>query len=448
MKIITAKWLLPITSDPIENGAVVIEKNNIVDFGKLKEIINKYNPGEIEDFGQSLIMPGFVNAHAHLEMSVFKGQCDDLPFTAFVIQLAKKSKSLSDSDWAISSEMGALEALGAGITCIGDSTTTRASIDVLKRSGMRFISFLEVDGMDDSKIPEVLDDLKEICEEHSDLKNDKYHKLGILPNATFSVSSALYKALIEFAVSNKMPLCTHLAESPAEYEFVKYGSSKLATEYFPFMGWDDILWQPMGCSPVKYLQQWGVFDQPIIAVHAIQVDRRDIDILEESNVSIITCPRSNAKLGEGIAPLREFSKRKMEIGLGIGGLASSNSMDMFDEMRIGLLLQRGVEKNISDLNAEKFVYFATMGGAKVLGMDSKIGSIEAGKYADLIVVDLSKSHQIGTRNPYSALVYSANETDVISTMIDGKTIYDRGTYNTLDAEKIIREANVLRKKLS
>jgi 5-methylthioadenosine/S-adenosylhomocysteine deaminase len=246
---------------------------------------------------------------------------------------------------------------------------------------------------------------------------------------------------------NKLPLCVHLAESPAEYQFIKYGSSKLATEYLSFMGWNNMLWQPMGCSPVKYLQQWGIFEQPIIAVNVIQADKADLDILEENKVPIVVCPISNAKLGKGIAPLREFLKRNIDIGIGTDSLASSNSMDMFDEMRMGLLLQRGVEKTIADLNAEKIIYLATLGGAKILGMDKKMGSIEAGKFADIIVVDLSESHQIATRNPYSALVYGANETDVILTMINGDIVFDKGEYGTLDNERIVKEAAALRSRI-
>jgi 5-methylthioadenosine/S-adenosylhomocysteine deaminase len=261
------------------------------------------------------------------------------------------------------------------------------------------------------------------------------------------VSPPLYKESAKWAREQNLPLCTHLAGSKAEYDFVKYGSGQLSTEYWELVGWQDILWQPTGVSPVKYLEKWGVFEgSNLLAVHCVQVNEADIDILSRYGVSVAHCPRCSAKLGMGAAPLPSFLSRGLNVGLGTDSPASNNTMDVFDEMRIGLLIQRGLTRS-ADFTAEDFVYMATLGGARAINMQDKIGSLEPGKEADVVVVDMSHSHQIPTRDPYSALVYTANQENVVLTMIGGKVLYKDSAYTTLDEAEILKKAEPIRKRI-
>jgi 5-methylthioadenosine/S-adenosylhomocysteine deaminase len=167
-------------------------------------------------------------------------------------------------------------------------------------------------------------------------------------------------------------------------------------------------------------------------------------------VGVAHCPRCNAKLGMGIAPLKLFFKHGLTVGLGTDSPASNNTLDFFDEMRIGLLLQRGVSDEqdfYRFFTARTFVRLATIHGAKALGLDAEIGSLEAGKRADLVAVDLSASHMVPTDDPYSALVHTANQESVVMTMVAGRVLYDRGDYLSIDSERALARAEEIQAKL-
>jgi 5-methylthioadenosine/S-adenosylhomocysteine deaminase len=244
----------------------------------------------------------------------------------------------------------------------------------------------------------------------------------------------------------------HLAGSRDEYDFVRYGSSNLAQDFREQSGWRDVAWMPTGVSPVQYVLQWGLLDLPrVLAVHCVQVDEHDIDVLAARNVAVAHCPRCNAKLGMGIAPLKSFFEHGLTVGLGTDSPASNNTVDPFDEMRIGLLLQRGVtgeQDFYRYFTARTFIRLATIHGARALGMEDEIGSLEPGKRADVIAVDLSSSpHMVPTADPYSALVHTANQKDVLATMVAGRMVFDRGDYSTVDKDRALARAREIRTKL-
>ncbi|HZD60589.1 MAG TPA: amidohydrolase family protein [Anaerolineae bacterium] len=445
--LLAAKWVLPISHRPIEDGAVVVEGSRIKDVGKFKTMSNKYPDEEVVSFGKAVILPGFVDLHTHLEYSVFRGACDDLGYAGWKIQLTKKSNILKKGDWALSAYLGALEALQSGITTIADITNSGTSLRAAKDAGLRGVIYYEVTGMAHTRVPEIMAEAENNVAKWIDMASGTNLTIGFAPHSPYTVSPPLYKASTTWAREHNLKICTHLAGSKAEYDFIKYGSGRLSTEYWDTVGWGDILWQPTGVSPVKYLEEWGVFDGgDLLAVHCVQVDEADIDILKRYNVAVAHCPRCNAKLGMGIAPLPGFLSRQLRIGIGTDSPASNNTMDVFDEMRIGLLIQRGITKS-SDFNAEKFVYMATLGGAEAVGLHHDIGSLDPGKQADIVAVDMSHSHQIPTRDPYSALVYTANQENVVLTMVSGKVLYENGTYTTLDEAEILKRAEPIRRKL-
>ncbi|MBE0447918.1 MAG: amidohydrolase family protein [Actinobacteria bacterium] len=445
--LLTAKWVLPISQRPIEDGAVVTEGPKIKDIGKFKTMNNKYPDEEVINFGKAIILPGFVDLHTHLEYSVFRGACDDLGYADWKIQLTKKSEILKKGDWILSAYLGALEAIQSGITTIADITKGGASLRAAKDAGLRGIIYYEVTGMDHTKVPEIMIETENNIDKWINQASGTNLTIGFAPHSPYTVSPPLYRSSTGWAREHNFKICTHLAGSKAEYDFVKYGSGRLPNEYWDTVGWGDILWQPTGVSPVKYLEEWGVFDGGnMLAVHCVQVDEADIDILKKYDVSVAYCPRCNAKLGMGIAPLSGFLNCQLRIGMGTDSPASNNTMDIFDEMRIGLLLQRGITRS-SGFTAEDFVYMATLGGARAINLHNDIGSLDQGKQADIIAVDMSHSHQIPTRDPYSALVYTANQENVVLTMVAGRILYRNCKYTTLDEAEILKKAEPIRRKL-
>jgi len=271
--------------------------------------------------------------------------------------------------------------------------------------------------------------------------------IGIAPHAPYSCHPELFKRVAAFA-QDGTPVSIHLAGSVEEYQFVKYGASMLATDVRDTYDSDAPGWLPTGVSPVRYVLQWGLFRVPnVMAVHCTQVDEEDIQILADNDVSIAYCPRCEAKLGMGTAPLERFLKAGLRVGIGTDSPAAANSMDVFEEMRIGLLVQRAVLGEENFMNARQFVKMATLDAARALGIDDRLGSLEPGKQADIIAVDISKSHQIPTHYPYSTLVHTANQENVLATMIAGEIVYENRVWRSLDHERVYGRAEEMRMKL-
>lgn len=443
--IISAKWLLPINSKPIENGSIVINDGIIKEIGPTEAIQKKYKKLSHLDMGLSAIMPGLVDCHTHLEYSVFRGVCDDLPFGQWKVQQQEKSRLLSEKDWLVSAKLGAQETLRSGITTIADITDTGASLDATIEAGLRGLIFYEVTGLKHDK--KSLDKAEKGIDNWQAKAKGSLVNIGISPHAAYTTAPELLREASALATSKKLLNCIHVSGSADEYQFVKYGSGPLAHRFKELSGWQEVLWQPMGTSPVKYLEQWDVFAAPTIAVHCIHVDEQDLDILSKNKVKVVHCPSCAAKLGMGVAPLRKFKQRKLQLGLGTDSPASNNTMDLFEEMRLGLLLQRATNQSTEGLAAKDFIHMATLGGAQVLGLQKEIGSLEPGKKADITVLDLSQSYQLPAGDPYSAIVYTCSSADVLMTMVNGRILFQKSKKDQVD-KKLFGEIIDLRKKLT
>lgn len=446
--LLRARFVLPITSDYLTDGAVLVRDGIIEDVGPGPDLLEQYPDEEVRDFGPSALMPGFVDLHTHLEYSALRGLVDDLPYAEWKISLSELEKTLDPQDWADAATLGALEAVQSGITTIADITDTGASVGAAVSAGLRGLIYREVSTMKPQAVDDVVRAAVEDIESWKEATDEALMTVGIAPHAAYTCHPRLIERVAQVANEMSLPVSTHLAGSVDEYEFVKYGSSRLAMELTEGEDWRDRAWMPTGVSPVRYLLQWGLFDVPeLLGVHVIQVDDDDIDVLADRDVAVASCPRCAAKLGMGKTPLERFFSEGMRVGLGTDSPASNNTIDFFDEMRIGLLLQRAFVGDQHFFDAETFVKMATIEGAKALRLEDKIGSLERGKEADVIAVDLSHSHQAPIRNPYSALVHTCNQENVMFTMVRGRVLYDAGRYETLDADRVVSRADEVRSKL-
>jgi 5-methylthioadenosine/S-adenosylhomocysteine deaminase len=445
--LLTARYVLPISAPHIEDGAVLVQGDTIVDVGLAADLRAAHPDEEVREWGQAALMPGFVDLHTHLEYSAFRGLVDDLPYTDWKMQVLKKEAGFSDSDWADSATLGALEALSSGITTIADISNTGASLRAALAAGFRGVVYREVATMVKSEVPGVLAEGLEQVGEWQESAKDSLFRVGIAPHAPYSCHPELYRGVADAAIAQQLPVATHLAGSRDEYNFVKYGSSPLASDLRRVKGWE-ASWLPTGVSPVRYLLQWGFFDVPdVLAIHCVQVDDEDIEVLAQRDVAVAYCPRCSAKWGMGIAPLKRFMDRGIRIGIGTDSPASNNTIDFFDEMRIGLLLQRGMSGDVEAFTSRRFVRMATTWGARALRLEDRIGSLAPGMQADIIGIDLSTSHQVPTLDPYSAIVYTANQENVLFTMVAGNTLFESGEYATIDAERAMAHSEELRVKL-
>ncbi len=445
--LLTARYVLPVSTPHIENGAVLVRGDKIVEIGDFEHLRALHPDEPVRDFGLATLMPGFIDLHTHLEYSAMRGLVDDLPYSEWKLQLMQKERRFSSQDWDDSALLGGLEALQSGITTIADITRTGASGHAAQAIGLRALIYREVATMEKSLVAPVMSQAAEDIEAWRATTDSNRVTVGIAAHAPYSCHPELFRRVADYAMDGT-PAAIHLAGSREEHDFVKYGSSMLGTLVRDTYDAHAPGWLPTGVSPVRYVLQWGLFDVPnLLGVHCTQVDDDDIEVLADHDVAVAHCPRCEAKLGMGIAPLEKLLRAGLRVGLGTDSPAASNSMDVFEEMRIGLLLQRAVLGEERFMNARQFVKMATLDAARAIKMDDVIGSLEPGKQADIVAVDLSKSHQIPTHHPYSTLVHTANQENVLATMIAGEIVYEAREWRHADHVRIYARAEEMRMKL-
>jgi 5-methylthioadenosine/S-adenosylhomocysteine deaminase len=445
--LLTARYVLPIATPHIEHGAVLVRDDKIIEIGDIEHLRALHPDEPVKDFGLSALMPGFIDCHTHLEYSAMRGLVDDLPYSSWKLQLLQKERLFDTQDWDDSALLGALESLQSGITTVADVTETGASLRAAQLAGLRGIIYREVATMEKPRVAGVMAAASADIGAWRESSDSSRLTIGIAPHAPYSCHPQLFRSVADYAADGT-PVSLHLAGSREEYQFVKYGSSMLATDVRDTFDADAPLWLPTGVSPVRYVLQWGILDAPnVIAVHCTQIDDEDIEILAHHDIAVAHCPRCNAKLGMGLTPVPKLLQRGVRVGLGTDSPAASNAMDVFEEMRIGLLVQRAVLGERHFMIARQFVKMATLDAARALGIDDAVGSLEPGKQADIIAVDLSKSHQIPTHHPYGTLVHTANQESVLWTMIAGRVVYELRNWPTLDQDRIFARAEEMRMKL-
>ena len=260
-------------------------------------------------------MPGFVDLHTHLEFSGMRGLVDDLPYSQWKIQVMGMEERLDDDDWEEAARLGALEALQSGITTVADITYTGSSTRAVADSGLRGFVYREVQTMEKACRRRRHGRGARGCRAWRGLDGRGRMTVGLAPHSPYSCHPELFSRVAEAAIADDLPVTTHLAGSRDEYDFVKYGSSRLAMDFRDQADHDDLGWLPTGVSPVQYVLQWGLLDVPdMLAVHCTQVDEDDIEVLASHDVAIAYCPRCNAKLGMGMAPLGSFLRHDIARG--------------------------------------------------------------------------------------------------------------------------------------
>lgn len=403
---------------------------------------------EVIDYGLAALMPGFVDTHTHLEYALFRGAVDDLPYTEWKMAVQGREPLLSEQDWLDSAHLGATEAIRSGITTIADVTDSGASVAAAQASGLRGVIYREVATMDTKAVARVMQDALADIDSWTGRVDAERITIGIAPHSPYTCHPRLFQAVVEAVGDSELPVAIHLAGSKDEYDFVKYGSSPLGQDFREQSGWAEQAWMPTGVGPVRYVYQWELLDlKNVLAIHCVHVDMSDIEVLQRADVAVAYCARCNAKLGMGTAPLKEFLSRGLRVGIGTDSPASSSTIDFFEEMRVGLLIQRSMHGEQGFFTAEQYVRMATLDGARALKMEHLIGTLEPGKRADIIAVDLSRSYQVPTQNPYGALVHTCSQEDVLMTMADGRLLYDRGTFLTLDPDAIAGRLEGMRVKV-
>src|SRR5215470_1151916 len=337
--IYSARWVVPVSAAPIENGAVAVEGQRIAGVGPSSEIVAQFPEFKVESFGDAIILPGLVNLHTHLELTAMRSylENEETDFFAWLRKLTRaRMELMTADDIRVSAAWGACEAVRAGVTSVGDaSDSAMMSMMALRDVGLRGVVYQESFGPDARLANENFDKLKTKVQESRAIENDLV-RVGVSPHAPYTVCGPQLELIADFARAEGLPLMMHAAESAAEDMFVREGCGAFAEG----LARREIEWKAPGVSTIQYLKQVGVLDvQPLLA-HCIRVDDRDIETLRDTGSTVAHCPKSNAKLGHGHAPFAKFVRAGIAVGLGSDSVASNNTCDILEEARFATLMAR------------------------------------------------------------------------------------------------------------
>lgn len=433
--LLSAKYVIPVTSEPLADTAVLVRDGRIADIGDADKMRLRYPDDEVRDFGMAALIPGLIDLHTHMENSVLRGIVPDQPYISWIQAVRAAGAKLDVHDWHSSAVLGSLEALSAGVTCVCDISNTGASCSVMSKMGLRGVVYREVGAMDKRRVDDAMRMARNDIARWSELVDSDRIRIGIAPRETYDCHPAVFSHAARIAREEDIPLSVYVAESREEYDFIRYGSSALSlASPDNRRGFVEVPpWLPTGVSPVQYVLNWGAFEADnVIAVHCVHVDNEDIRKLQEHDVAIAVCPRCNAQLSMGVAPVAEFLRSGLRVGLGTGYSVATNASDIIKEMRVGLLLNRAVNPG-KFIATSTMLRMATIDAARALKMEDEIGSVEIGKRADLAVVDLSDSRQVPTDDPAAAVINSCSAADVLMTMVGGDIRYEKSQWH-LDVE--------------
>lgn len=414
----------------IKNGLVLtmdkrrrILKNTSVGItgGKITDIREDIT-GEADfviDAENKIVMPGLINAHTHLPMTLFRGVADDLPLEKWLNEeIWPIERQLEAKHVYAGSLLGCLEMIQSGTTCFNDMYFFMDGVArSIEESGIRgCISHAMFDFGDTSKIKEMLKHGRE---------NLKKYRKGLVrafvgPHAPYTCSEELLLKAKKLADKHQTMVHIHIAESEKEVNDSK---------------------EQKGAPPFEYLDEIGFLGENVISVHSVWASKKEMGILKKRGVKVVHNPISNMKMANGVAPVPEYVKKGICVSLGTDGAASNNNLDMFEEMKVCALLHKINSMNPSTVPAYKVLEFATINGARALGMENEIGSIEAGKAADVILVNLKRANLTPLTNPVSHIVYAAKGSDVDTVIVNGRVLMQNRQLRTLDLEEVLKFAN-------
>lgn len=395
-------------------GRVAVHQGRIADLGPWEP---EHTPEarDVIDARGGLVMPGFINAHTHLPMSIFRGMADDLPLETWLQDhiFPAEARHIAPDSVATGTRLSVAEMMLSGTTCCCDGYFLADNIaEILEQSGLRAITG---QGVIDFPAPGVPDPAKKIDVARGHLERWRNRNPLIRPSvfchAPYTCSADTLKAAKALAKEQGVLFQIHAAETRTEREQCI---------------------QTNGCSTVAYLHRLGLLDEDTLLIHTVWVDEADIALMAQCRCAAVHCPESNMKLASGVAPVPAMIDAGVRVGLGTDGCASNNDLDLLGEMDVTAKLHKVHKLDSTVMNADTVLRMATIDGARTLGLDHLIGSLETGKQADLIVMDLNQPHLTPIYHLPSHLVYAARASDVRDVMVAGRWVVRERRLMTID----------------
>ena len=422
-----------LTQDPghrvVSPGAVAIAGTDIVDIGSPEAIAARYTAADTIDARPEIVLPGLVNTHTHAPMVMYRGLADDLALMDWLNKyiFPAEAKVVSPEFVRAGTELAALEMIESGTTTFADMYYFEEEIaKETKAAGLRGVlgeTIIQFPVADAKTPADALVRAETFIKAY---KDDALITPAVAPHAIYTNDGPTLKAARELSKRYNVPTLIHMAETRAEVQ--------TAQERFK-------------SSPVAYLDSLGFLGPGVIAAHGVWVSEADMAILKARGVGVSHNPESNMKLSSGVAPVNAYLRVGVMLGLGTDGAASNNDLDMFEAMRMASLLQKVQTFDPTAVSAKTALQMATIGGARALGMEKQIGSLEFGKHADVIIVNMSAARQTPMYDPISHLVYVTRGDDVQTTIVNGKVLMRNRKVTTLDEAAVLKEAKTWAEKV-
>lgn len=428
--IIDAKWLLPIRPKytTLHNHSLAIESGHIIDILPTAELHRLYTANEHIVYDQHVVLPGLINAHTHTPMNLFRGFADDLPLEKWLNEHIWPTEAaiIDAHSTRVGTTLAIAEMLRGGITCFNDQYLfCEVSAQAAQDSGIRACIGIAIMNVNNQWATDDRDCLRKarriLAQPHS-----SRIQWTLAPHAPYTVSQAALEEIYTLSTEYSLKIHMHVQET--------------AHEVLSFF-------QQHSMSPMAYLHKLNLLSEQFIAVHCCHLSTEDIELLAKTNTHVVHCPESNLKLASGYAPIPQLLDANVNVCLGTDGAASNNDLDMFSEMRTAALIAKHQSQDPTTLNAQQVLTMATYNGAKALGLESTIGSLEPGKSADIIAVDLGEYYSQPVYDPSSHLVYSTNRDQVTDTWVAGQRLLHNKELTTVDPHALLQQLQPLQEKI-
>ena len=434
---LNARWIVPI--EPISDKAVLIDHCILIKDGLIAAIEPQancsYRADEVLDLGDQVLMPGWVNAHGHAAMSLFRGLADDLPLMTWLQEhiWPAEGQHVDETFVEQGTELAIAEMIQGGTTTFADMYFyPQQSGEAALKAGIRAVCFTPVLDFPTNYAQNADEYIRKAVECNDRFKSHPMNDAGLVsigfgPHAPYTVSDEPLKEITMLADQLDMPVQIHLHETAFEV-----GESL----------------EKFNQRPSQRLHDIGFLNERVSCVHMTQIDDSDIEILHKTGASVVHCPESNLKLASGFCPISKLSNANIVVAIGTDGAASNNDLDMFSETKTAALLAKGVSQDASSVPAIAALTMATLGGAKALGLDEVTGSLKVGKAADIQAIDLNVLSSQPVFDPVSHLVYCAKSTQVSHVWVHGRCVLSGGKLTTLNESELMTQAKSWAQKIN
>src|SRR5437867_7040061 len=413
----------------IENGAVAVKNGRILAIARATEMARAYAAAEVINAGGKVVIPGLINGHTHVPMTLFRGLADDLDLQEWLTKyiFPAEAKNVTEEFVRVGTRLGLAEMIRGGTTTYCDMYYFEDAIaDETSKAGMRGVlgeTVIDFPVADNKTNAEAMAYVERFVKKW---QGNALIVPAIAPHAPYTVSEEHLKAVRAFSDRTGAPIVTHISETKREVdESIKAN----------------------GASPIDYLNRIGFLNNRVIAAHVVWPSEEELGLLKKLCVGIVHNPQSNMTLASGVAPVPEMLKEDLPVGLGTDGAASNNDLNLWEEMDTAAKLHKLISKDPKVVSAQEAFEMATIRGARALHLEKEIGSIEKGKRADLVVVDLDDLNQTPYYNIYSDLVYATKAADVRTVIVEGRVVMRDRRLLTLNEETIKAEARRYRERI-